>query len=180
MTGVDAVARELRTGGGDVGVGGREPLVLAVPARLEQAVLLQLARQLGRYPGPLAERRERQLLLVAREPRGTAAPAGLRGGRRRELLADHAQRQGLVALQAQDRLEPLDVLLVEQAVPALGAPRREQALVLEIADLRDRDVGELLAQAAADRADGQALLAGERFGRRAHESSGSGIHAGPS
>ena len=47
----------------------------------------------------------------ARE-RGTAA-AALLARPRLQLLADHAQRQELVALQAQDRLQPLHVLLGE-------------------------------------------------------------------
>ena len=54
---------------------------------------------------------------------------------------------------SQDRLEPLDVLLAEQPVAALRALRREQALVLEVADLRDRDVRELRLQPPADGAD---------------------------
>ena len=36
-----------------------------------------------------------------------------------ELLADHPQRQELVALQAKDRLEPLDVVLAEEPVATL-------------------------------------------------------------
>ena len=46
-------------------------------------------------------------------------------------------------------------VLAEQAVPAPRAPRREQALILEVADLRDRDVRELRLQTAADGADRQ-------------------------
>jgi hypothetical protein len=73
-----------------------------------------------------------------------------------ELLADHAQRQELVALQAQDRAQPLDVLLCEQAIAAARPLRMQQPLLLEVADLRDRDVGVLDAQCSADRADRQA------------------------
>ena len=40
-----------------------------------------------------------------------------------ELVADHAQRQELVALEPQDRLEPLQVVLAEQAVAAARALR---------------------------------------------------------
>ena len=100
-----------------------------------------------------------------RAPRGRAPPPARRAPRRRrrrsfararrELLADHAQRQELVALEAQDRLEPLDVVLAEQAVAALRALRRQQPLILEVADLRDRDVRELGLQAPADGADRQ-------------------------
>ena len=63
-----------------------------------------------------------------------------------ELLADHPQRQELVALQPQDRPQALDVGLAVEAVAARRAPRGEQLLVLEVADLRDRDVVELLAR----------------------------------
>src|SRR4029079_11918881 len=69
------------------------------------------------------------------------------------LLAEHPQRQELVALQAQDRLEALDVVLAEEPVAALRASRREQALILQVADLRDRDVRKLGLQPPADRAD---------------------------
>src|SRR6185437_16928171 len=77
-----------------------------------------------------------------------------------ELLADHAQGQELVALQPEDRLEPLDVVLAEQPVAALRPLQRQQALVLEIPDLRDRDVRELRLQPAADVADREELLPG--------------------
>src|SRR6185437_321513 len=62
-------------------------------------------------------------------------------------------RQELVALQSEDRLEPVDVLLREQPVAALRPLRRQQALIFEIPNLRDRDVGEVRLQAPADRAD---------------------------
>ena len=61
-----------------------------------------------------------------------------------EFLADDPQRQELVALQPQDRAQPLDVLRREEAVAAGRAPRREQLLLLQVPDLRDRDVGELV------------------------------------
>src|SRR5581483_1884834 len=100
----------------------------------------------------LAELVEVELLLVGRGER-RAAPAVLLARARGELLADHAQRQELVALEAQDGLQPLDVLLGEEAVAALRPAQREQPLVLEVADLRDRDVRELRLQAAADLPD---------------------------
>ena len=101
----------------------------------------------------------------ARAPARRDRPGGCRfraaAGAGGELLPDHAQRQELVALQAQDRLEPLDVVLAEEPVAAARALRRQQALVLEVADLRDRDVRELGLQPRADRADRvQALLLG--------------------
>src|SRR5205807_3108892 len=75
-----------------------------------------------------------------------------------ELVADHAQRQKLIALQAEDRLQPLQVGLAEQAVAALRTSRRQQPLVLEVADLRDRDVGELGGQTPDDFPDAQQPL----------------------
>ena len=74
---------------------------------------------------------------------GRAPPAArLAGGRRGQLLPDHAQRQELVPLEAQDRPQALDGVLVEEPVAAPRPLRREQALLLEVADLRDRDVRE--------------------------------------
>src|SRR5207245_3134987 len=67
-----------------------------------------------------------------------------------QLVLDHAQRQELVALQPQDLLQPFEVGFAEEAVPALRPPRREQPLVLEVPDLRDRDVRELLPEPADD------------------------------
>src|SRR5439155_25143273 len=87
-------------------------------------------------------------------PRRLAAPALLaRASGRCELLPDDPERQELVPLQAQDRLQALDVVLAEEPVTALGATWRKQSLVLEVADLRDRDVRELGLQAPADGAD---------------------------
>jgi len=62
-----------------------------------------------------------------------------------ERLADHPEREELVPLEPQDGLEPLDVLVGEEPIAAPGSPRPEQALILEVTDLRDRDVGKLLA-----------------------------------
>src|SRR5918911_1724496 len=72
----------------------------------------------------------------------------------------HVQRQELVALEPRDRLQALDIVLAEQPVAALRPPRRQQPAVLEVADLRDRDVGELRLQPVADRADRQQLRGG--------------------
>src|SRR5919198_6201797 len=93
-----------------------------------------------------------ELAFFRRQPAPALAVA--RGGCG-ELLADDAERQELVALQAQDRLQPLDVLLAEEPVAALRPPRREQALILEVADLRDGDVRELVFQHPADGPDRQ-------------------------
>src|SRR5207245_5817065 len=113
----------------------------ALDARGDQSVLLQLAGGLARDPRSLAQLGELDLLLWTGQPGRAAPPTLLRRGRR-ELLADHPEREELVALEPENRLQPLDVLLAEEAVPAAGAARRQQALVLEVADLRDGDVGE--------------------------------------
>src|SRR5204863_1234891 len=53
----------------------------------------------------------------------------------------------------------LEVALAEQPVAALRAARRQEPLVLEVADLGDRDVGELAAQPPDDLADAEQALA---------------------
>ena len=85
---------------------------------------------------------------------------------RGQLLADDPQRQELVALHAQDRAQPRDVAGRVEPVAAGRAPRLEQLLVLEVADLRDRDVRELLAQRLAHRADRHRLRRRSLVGRR--------------
>src|SRR5919199_3098557 len=148
----DAELREPRAGDRNVDVAlAVEPLAL-VRARLEEPEVLELARELAADPGAPAELPEVEVLLAA-EPERPRPLAVLPASGRRELLADHPQRQELVALEAQDRLQPLDVLLAEEPVAALRAPQREEALVLEVADLRDRDVRELVLEPRADGAD---------------------------
>src|SRR5207248_818588 len=75
--------------------------------------------------------------------------------RRGQFLADHPQRQELVPLQAQNRLQAVDVVLGEEAVAALRALRRHESFALEVADLRDRDVREFGLEVLAHRADRQ-------------------------
>ena len=87
---------------------------------------------------------------------GRRAPLGVEGAGR-ELLADHPQRQELVALHAQDRLQALDVGLAVEAVAARRAARHQKLLILEVADLRDRDVVELLRRGSCDGADRERL-----------------------
>ena len=114
-------------------------------------------------PARLTELGEVELRLLLAEPgRAGAACAPRRRAAGCELLPDHPQRQELVALQPQDRLQPLDVLLAEEPVAAARALRRQQPLVLEVADLRDRDVLELGLQPRADRADRVQALLGRR------------------
>src|ERR671924_585318 len=95
-----------------------------------------------------------------RPPRAGPPPSSPPAGRRGELLPDHAQGQELVPLKAQDRLQPLDVLLAEEPVAALRPAEREQPLVLEVADLRDRDIREFGLQPCADGPDRQQARSG--------------------
>src|SRR5206468_8662287 len=98
-------------------------------ARRQQPEFLQLAGEAPVDPGALAELLQVEFGLLGRQARSPAPLAIARGGRRK-LLADHAQREKLVALQPQNRLQPLEVLFAEEPVAALRAPRGEQALVL--------------------------------------------------
>src|SRR5206468_7343915 len=108
--------------------------------------------------GALAELAEQDRLLLRTERGRLAALALLLAGRV-EFVLDHPQWEELVPLQPQDRLQPFEVCLAEEPVAALCAPRRQQALVLEVADLRDRDVRELLDQPTDDLADAKQALA---------------------
>src|SRR5205814_1223978 len=56
----------------------------------------------------------------------------------------------LVTLQTQDRRQAFEILLAEQPVAPPCPLRCQETLVFEEADLRDRDVGELVGQAAHD------------------------------
>src|SRR5262249_27832635 len=153
----DAEAREAATCLRDLGVRLRIEPLAGLDPRLQQAELLQLARERGLDPGALAELVEIELRLLLGQthpPRPTLPPRA-----RGQLLGDPAQGQELVAVQRQDRLEPLHVVLVEQPVAALGAAWPDEALVLEVADLRDRDVRELRLQPPADRSDREELVA---------------------
>ena len=68
--------------------------------------------ELGRDPGPPAQLAELdQVDPLPQADRLAALALGRRGIG--QLVADHAQRQELVALQAQDRHEPLDIMLGE-------------------------------------------------------------------
>src|SRR4051794_5760657 len=172
----DAVAGELGDGADDLALGLVEVLHAATRVALDHAEVLELGDELrlgarllehvlervhgaglldgdARAPAPLAAR-----LLDGRPGRGRCLP--LRGAAGGQLLADDAQRQELVALQAQDRPQPLDVGLRVEPVPARRPAGREELLVLEVADLGDRDVRELLPERLAHGADGHRLLAG--------------------
>src|SRR3954465_11997330 len=178
----DAVTGELRHRAHDLALGLVVVLRPGAVLAFDDAVVLELgdeARVGARLLDDVVERvqraaRRRRDARTALAPRGgaVAAPAARRGdvglgAPRGELLADDAQRQELVALQAQDRPQPRDVARAVEPVAARRAPRREELLVLEVADLRDRDVGELDLERLAQRPDrhrlrGRRLVEGVR------------------
>ena len=168
---LEAVAEELSDGREH-----QEVLAVVVPGALrtvladeaegaELADALHLDPRRGRHllDGHLqADRRLARHLLDD----GRRGPRSGRGDRRsvrerRALLflltqpvADHLERQVLVALHAQDRLQAAHVVVVELPVPRGRALRIDESLGLQEPDLRDRDVGELgldLDQHLADR-----------------------------
>src|SRR4051795_11499398 len=160
----DAVAGELGDGADDLALGLVEVRGSGARLALDDAVLLQLLDQRRLGAGVLEDVLERVQRAAAADRHAGAAPRaplgrGLRdlavllGPATGQLLADDAQRQELVALEAQDRAQALDVGRRVEAVAAGGAARRQQLLVLEVADLRDGDVGELLLQRLADGPD---------------------------
>src|SRR3954453_8248675 len=161
------VAGELGDGADDLALG----LVVVLRPRavlaLDDAVVLELGdqarvragllddvvervqrapRRRGHAGAPLAARRAVAARPAWRRDVGLRAPGC-------ELLADNAQGQELVALEAQDRAQAGDVAGAVEPVAAGRAARREQLLVLEVADLRDRDVGELDLERLAQRPD---------------------------
>jgi hypothetical protein len=96
----------------DLGLAFGVDALAVLDTRLEQSEVLQLPSAFGGDAGAVAELLEVELLLPHADD--TAPPAALLAGARRELLPDHAQRQELVALEAEDRLQPLDVVLGER------------------------------------------------------------------
>ena len=112
-------------------------------------------------------RAERRALAELVEPTSSSRPGEPRGPALRSLRARPRRAPGGSRAAAGTRPagargspQPLDVLLAEEPVAALRAPRRQQPLVLEVADLRDRDVRELGLQPPADGADRQQPLRG--------------------
>ena len=93
---------------------------------------------------------------------GLAQPL-TRGGQRPrraalDLTADDLERQILVALHAEHAHQAPEVVLRVEAVAGLGAARRDEALLFEVAQLADGDVGELAREPLDDRADRHQLL----------------------
>src|SRR5919202_795667 len=138
VAGRDAELREPRAGDRDVDVSLAVELLPLVRVRLEEPVVLELTRELAADPGAPAELPEVEVLLAAESERPRPL-AVLPAGGRRELLADHPQRQELVALEAQDRLQPLDVLLAEEPVAALRAPVLADLELVAVVQLRRLD-----------------------------------------
>src|SRR5918999_706722 len=165
---VDPIGGQLHAGGRDVGIADPVALLTAVRAWRDEAVLLQLSQQGRRGAGARAELACVDFFLGPDETRRPAAPLPLPRSRCGQLLPDHAQRQELVALETEDRPETFDVVFVEEPVAALRPLRLQQALILEVPDLRDRDVRKLVLQRSADGADVQQPLGLGRFGRGTH------------
>src|SRR5262249_4128561 len=98
----DAVARQLSARERDLRVGFAVELLAAVRSRGQETEVLELADELGTDRRAVAEIvQAEEVFLVAEAERPSALP--FRRGWRRQLLADHPQRQELVALEQQDR-----------------------------------------------------------------------------
>src|SRR5215207_1766453 len=152
---LDAVTGEAEARGDDVDVPFGIETRPVFDTRLEKPKILELPDELAARARTRAERLEVDLLLVRTQPASGGTLALGRAKRRRQLLANDAQREELVALQAQDHLQPVDVVIGKQAVSALRPPGGHQALILEVADLGDGDVGEFGLKPPADRPDRQ-------------------------
>ncbi len=178
----DAEAGELVDGAHDLALGVVEEGLAVATLPADHAVLLELADELRigagllddvAHPvqGPAAGDRHARPAKRARIGPATRARdrLGFRatGG---ELLTDHAKRQELVALEPQDRPQAGHVDRRVEPVSAARPARREQLLILEVADLRDRDVRKLALELLAHRADRERLL--RRDGRRLGQARG--------
>src|SRR5262249_26356170 len=108
----DPVRRELRADRRDLRVARRVAPVSPTSARLEEPVLLELPHELRRRAGTLLDLGRAQLLFRPCKAGGASAAASLVRLRGRELLADDAQRQELVALEPENRPETLDGVVV--------------------------------------------------------------------
>jgi len=150
----DAEARQVPASDHDLHVPFRIPVLSILDPRFEEPVILELAHKPCIGARPLAERAQVELGL-GRAQTGVrpAAPLPLHRSGGVELLADDAERQELVPLESQDRLEAFHVLLGVEAVSPLRPTGGQEPLVLEVADLRNRDVRELRAQSPPDGAD---------------------------
>ena len=138
--------------------------MLSIPGRLAplaaRAAFARRGRRRARRRGR-ALPDEYRLLSIGRPRtrRGFRTFVGLRRSRRRgcrcstctvrvvvQPILDHLERKEVLALLAQDPAESLDVVLVELPVARRRPFRIDQTLALEEPDLRDGDVGKLLAE----------------------------------
>ena len=123
----------------------------ALDPRRQQPVLLERAGERLVDPGPFAELAEIELGLALAETRGVGRACG---PRRRpspapcRLRAAAGTRPAAGAGSSPARPD----VFAEEPVAAARPLGRQQALILEVADLRDRDVREEL-ETSADRAD---------------------------
>src|SRR5205823_5982982 len=74
-----------------------------------------------------------------------------------EALLDHLEREEVLLLLVQDPAQPREVVRVELAIPRGRALWVHQPLALEEPDLRDGDVGKLVAQLGEHLADREVL-----------------------
>ena len=131
-----------------------------------ELVLLELPEQRGVGAGHLLDLLGRVLALLphVQDERLAQALTRRRERARRaalELAPDDLERQVLVALHGEYAHQSPEVVLGVQPVARLGAPRRHQALLLEVAQLADADVRELAVQALDHGADGEQPLAAD-------------------
>ena len=160
-----AQSRRGKLGGGshDAGVDLAVPLDAAHLMRRHELVLLELFEQRGIRAGHAQDLFTHELPFSARGDQvGFAQPLPRYRRRARwaalQLATDDLERQVLVALQGQHAHETPEVLLREEAIAGLGAPRGDEMLLLQVAQLADGDVRELVAQPLDHRADGEQLL----------------------
>src|SRR5581483_11868200 len=118
------VAAELRAQRRDLDVGVAVAPLPSLDGRLEEPEALEVAQRARGDARPGAELVGGELLVLVGERGGARLP--LRAlDRRRELLADHPERQELVPLEAEDRLQAVDVVVAEQPVAARRPARRQ-------------------------------------------------------
>ena len=171
---IPAALGQLRAGEDHLGL--RQPVDVGrgvVPNRLGHRPGIRLRRPARRLEQGLGRRRFGAALLRLGLPDSVSGSATLRpavpGGRRsprgtavhlRQALLDHLERQEVLALLAQDEAQTFDVGRIELAVSRRCPLRVDQALALEEADLRDRDVFELRAELIEHVADRDVLDGG--------------------
>src|SRR5688572_15517301 len=153
MARVDPESSKTRAGAGDIRLALAVETLPAFGAGHEETELLELAHEVVGHGCALAELALVDLVLVTEHAYAPSPRPIVGRSWAVELLADHPQRKELVALQLQDRRQPLDVVRREEPVSPARASWRDEALIFEVPDLRHRDVRKLLAQLLAVGAD---------------------------